>query len=152
MTEYTCIGCGVAVQTENPNELGYAPPSSLNKETLICQRCFRLKHYNEVQDVSLTDDDFLKILNGLGTMDGLIVKIVDIFDFNGSWLPGLHRFVGKNPILLIGNKEDLLPKSVKRAKLTNWMKQQAKQLGLQPVDVLLVSATKVIPLMKQWRQ
>ncbi|WP_236004270.1 ribosome biogenesis GTPase YqeH [Heyndrickxia sporothermodurans] len=142
MTEYTCIGCGVAVQTENPNELGYAPPSSLNKETLICQRCFRLKHYNEVQDVSLTDDDFLKILNGLGTMDGLIVKIVDIFDFNGSWLPGLHRFVGKNPILLIGNKEDLLPKSVKRAKLTNWMKQQVKQLGLQPVDVLLVSATK----------
>ncbi|MGE8206169.1 ribosome biogenesis GTPase YqeH [Heyndrickxia sp. NPDC080065] len=142
MTEHICIGCGITIQTENPKGLGYAPQSSLEKETIICQRCFRLKHYNEVQDVSLTDDDFLKILNGLGTVDGLIVKIVDIFDFNGSWLPGLHRFVGKNPILLIGNKEDLLPKSVKRPKLINWMKQQAKQLGLAPVDVLLVSATK----------
>ena len=43
-------------------------------------------------------------------------KIVDIFDFNGSWLPGLHRFVGKNPVLLIANKADLLPKSVKPKK------------------------------------
>ncbi|MGE6259481.1 ribosome biogenesis GTPase YqeH [Heyndrickxia sporothermodurans] len=142
MTENICIGCGIAVQSENPKELGYAPPSAFNKETLICQRCFRLKHYNEVQDVSLTDDDFLKILNGLGTIEGLIVKVVDIFDFNGSWLPGLHRFVGKNPILLIGNKEDLLPKSVKRSKLKTWMKQQAKLLGLNPIDIMLVSAAK----------
>ncbi|KQL53478.1 GTPase [Heyndrickxia shackletonii] len=141
-SEITCIGCGVTIQTDDPKQIGYAPPSSLGKESVICQRCFRLKHYNEVQDVSLTDDDFLKILNGLSEVDGLIVKIVDIFDFNGSWLPGLHRFVGKNPILLIGNKEDLLPKSVKRSKLIQWMKHEAKQLGLQPIDVLLVSATK----------
>jgi len=137
-----CIGCGVVIQTDQPNELGYAPPSALNKEQIICQRCFRLKHYNEVQDVSLTDEDFLKILNQLGDVDGLIVKIVDIFDFNGSWLPGLQRFVGKNPILLIGNKEDLLPKAVKRKKMIQWMKQQAKELGLDPIDVLLVSAAK----------
>ncbi len=75
--------------------LGYAPKSALEKENIICQRCFRLKHYNEVQDVSLTDDDFLKILNKVGEKDSLIVKIVDIFDFNGSWFPGLHRFVGE---------------------------------------------------------
>jgi ribosome biogenesis GTPase YqeH len=137
-----CVGCGVAIQTDNPGELGYAPASSLENETIICQRCFRLKNYNEVQDVSLTDDDFLKILNQLGTMDGLIVKIVDIFDFNGSWLPGLHRFVGKNPILLIGNKEDVLPKSAKRPRMIQWLKKQAKDLGLQPIDVLLVSASK----------
>ncbi|MDQ0216720.1 ribosome biogenesis GTPase YqeH [Oikeobacillus pervagus] len=137
-----CIGCGVEIQTTNKNGLGYAPPSSLQNEQIICQRCFRLKHYNEVQDVPLTDDDFLHILNTLGQTDSLIVKIVDIFDFNGSWLPGLHRFVGKNPILLIGNKVDLLPKSVKHTKLINWMKQEAKKLGLKPIDVMLVSASK----------
>lgn len=138
----SCIGCGVVIQSEHPEEIGYAPPSSLEKEEVICQRCFRLKHYNEVQDVSLTDQDFLNILNKLGSTDSLIVKIIDIFDFNGSWLPGLHRFVGKNPILLIGNKADLLPKSAKQNKLIGWMKSQAKELGLKPVDVLLVSATK----------
>lgn len=140
--QFECIGCGVKIQTEDTNALGYAPQSALEKETIICQRCFRLKHYNEVQDVDLTDDDFLKILNSLGKSDALIVKIVDIFDFNGSWLPGLHRFVGNNKILLVGNKVDLLPKSVKKNKLINWMKQEAKELGLQPEDVFLVSAAK----------
>ena len=140
--QYSCVGCGVQIQTENPEGLGYAPSSALQKEVIICQRCFRLKHYNEIQDVSLTDDDFLRILNEIGRQNALIVKIVDIFDFNGSWLPGLHRFVGKNKVLLIGNKSDLLPKSVKPNKLINWMKQQAKELGLKAVDVLLVSASK----------
>ncbi|MBU8879469.1 ribosome biogenesis GTPase YqeH [Bacillus sp. FJAT-29790] len=140
--QYTCIGCGVKIQTEDPATLGYAPKSALEKETIICQRCFRLKNYNEVQDVNLTDDDFLKILNEIGKSDALIVKIVDIFDFNGSWLPGLHRFVGNNKILLVGNKVDLLPKSVKPNKLINWMKQEAKGLGLKPEEVFLVSAAK----------
>ena len=137
-----CIGCGAMIQTEDPTATGYAPTSSLEKETVICQRCFRLKNYNEIQPVSLTDDDFLRILNGLGQQDGLIVKIVDIFDFNGSWLPGLHRFVGKNPVLLVANKADLLPKSVKPKKVINWLKREAKNLGLQAVDVKLVSAHK----------
>jgi ribosome biogenesis GTPase YqeH len=136
------MGCGVKIQTEHPNELGYAPKSSLEKEVVICQRCFRLKHYNEVQDVSLTDDDFLKILNEIGKSDSLIVMIVDIFDFNGSWIPGMHRFVGDNNILLVGNKVDLLPKSVKHEKLIRWMNQEAKELGLRPEAVFLVSAAK----------
>lgn len=137
-----CIGCGAVIQTEDPKEVGYAPPSSIEKETVICQRCFRLKNYNEIQPVSLTDDDFLRILNGLGEQEGLIVKIVDIFDFNGSWLPGLHRFVGNNPVLLVANKVDLLPKSVKPKKVINWLKREAKALGLNPIDVMLVSAHK----------
>ncbi|MED4016453.1 ribosome biogenesis GTPase YqeH [Sutcliffiella cohnii] len=137
-----CVGCGVSIQTENKTGLGYAPPSSLEKEEIVCQRCFRLKHYNEIQDVSLTDDDFLKILNSIGNTDALVVKIVDIFDFNGSWLPGLHRFVGNNKVLLVGNKVDLLPKSVKQQKVVHWMKQEASQLGLKPEDVFLISANK----------
>ncbi|WP_312753043.1 ribosome biogenesis GTPase YqeH [Rummeliibacillus suwonensis] len=137
-----CIGCGTQIQTEDKNAPGYAPVSTLEKEDIICQRCFRLKNYNELQPVSLTDDDFLRILNGLSKHEGLIVKIVDIFDFNGSWLPGLHRFVGNNQVLLIANKADLLPKSVKKQKVIHWLKREAKALGLKPIDVLLVSAHK----------
>jgi ribosome biogenesis GTPase YqeH len=140
--EIYCTGCGVKIQTEDPEKVGYTPASALQKEQVICQRCFRLKHYNDIQDVSLTDDDFLKILHTLGETKSLIVKIVDIFDFNGSWLPGLPRFVGNNPVLLIGNKEDLLPKSVKRERVMNWMRKEAEKLGLRPIDVILVSASK----------
>jgi ribosome biogenesis GTPase YqeH len=140
--QHICIGCGVTIQSENPEEIGYAPASALEKEMIICQRCYRLKHYNEIQDVHLTDDDFLKILHELGNREALIVMIVDIFDFNGSWLPGLHRFVGKNKVVLVGNKLDLLPKSVKHNKLIQWLKHESRELGLRPDEVFLVSAGK----------
>ncbi len=140
--QYKCIGCGVAIQTEEPKKLGYAPPAALTKDPVVCKRCFRLKHYNEVQDVSLTDDDFIRILNGIGRENALVIKIVDIFDFTGSWLPGLHRFVGQNDIILVGNKVDLLPKSIKPNKVIQWMKLESKELGLKPKDVFLISAEK----------
>ncbi|WP_102026956.1 ribosome biogenesis GTPase YqeH [Salirhabdus sp. Marseille-P4669] len=135
-----CQGCGVQIQTTDPKALGYAPASSLNREDIICKRCFRLKHYNEVQDVSLTDDDFLKMLNSIGQSQGLVVKIIDIFDFNGSFIPGLPRFTGNNPIVLVGNKVDLLPKSVNPNKVKQWMRKTAKDMGLKVEEVFLVSA------------
>ena len=65
--EIRCIGCGAVIQTNAPGELGYTPVSALEKGLengeVYCQRCFRLRHYNEIQDVQLTDDDFLRLLN-----------------------------------------------------------------------------------------
>ncbi|MCF6408564.1 ribosome biogenesis GTPase YqeH [Pseudalkalibacillus salsuginis] len=137
-----CEGCGVPIQTEKKELLGYTPPSALKREQVICQRCFRLKHYNEIQEVSLTDKDYRKILSDIGSKEALVVKIVDIFDFSGSWLTGIHRFVGKNEILLVGNKLDLLPKSIQPNKIKHWMKYEAKQLGVKVIDVELMSAEK----------
>ncbi|MGQ0519016.1 hypothetical protein ACT453_58955, partial [Bacillus sp. D-CC] len=65
--------------------------------------------------------------------------------FNPSWLPGLHRFVGNNKVLLVGNKADLIPKSVKHDKVKHWMRYSAKQLGLKPEDVFLISAAIPCP-------
>lgn len=144
--ELRCIGCGAVIQTEDKDALGYTPASALNKglETgeLYCQRCFRLRHYNEIAPVSLTDDDFLRLLSHIREANALIVYVVDIFDFNGSIIPGLHRFVGKNPVLLVGNKEDLLPRSLRRSKLTDWLRQQANQAGIRPLMTTLVSAKR----------
>ena len=144
--EIRCIGCGALLQTTDKNKPGYTPKAALEKglETgdVYCQRCFRLRHYNEIQDVHLTDDDFLKLLNEIGSKDALIVNVIDVFDFNGSLIPGLHRFVGKNPVLLVGNKVDLLPKSQKRGRLTQWLRERAHEAGLRPTDVVLTSAMK----------
>lgn len=85
------------------------PQSALEKglETgeVYCQRCFRLRHYNEITDVQLTNDDFLKLLHEVGDSDALVVNVIDIFDFNGSVIPGLPRFVSGNDVLLVGNKK-----------------------------------------------
>ncbi|MCQ2008473.1 ribosome biogenesis GTPase YqeH [Sporolactobacillus sp. STSJ-5] len=142
MSELFCAGCGVKIQTTEPNELGYAPSSALQHEPVVCQRCFRLTHYNEIQDVSLNGDDFLNMLSRIAEKDALVVYLVDLFDIAGSWVTGLQRFVGHNPVLLVGNKHDLFPKSTNPNKLTSWMRRSAHEQGLKPVDVLLMSAGK----------
>ncbi|GAB2554688.1 ribosome biogenesis GTPase YqeH [Gracilibacillus alcaliphilus] len=137
-----CEGCGAEIQTEDKSKAGYVPASALTKEHIICQRCFRLTHYNEVQDVEYTDDDYLRMIQQISDTDSLVVKIVDIFDFNGSFISGLQRLTGHNPIILVGNKVDLLPKSTNKNKLINWMKKTASEYGLKVQDVFLVSAAK----------
>ena len=144
MEDILCIGCGAPIQTKYKDRLGYTPQSALEKgmETgeLYCQRCFRLRHYNEITDVQLTDDDFLRLLHEVGDSNALVVNVVDIFDFNGSVIPGLPRFVAGNDVLLVGNKKDILPKSVKTSKVAQWLTERAHEEGLCPVDVVLTSA------------
>jgi len=141
-----CIGCGAVIQTNLPDALGYTPKSIFNSspetETVYCQRCFRLRHYNEIQDAFLEDDDFFRSLQEIRSQNALIVNVVDIFDFNGSIIPGLHRFVGNNSVILVGNKIDVLPKSLKKTRLVQWMRERAHEVGLRPIEVLLISAKK----------
>ncbi|WP_200416269.1 ribosome biogenesis GTPase YqeH [Virgibacillus salexigens] len=142
MENLYCQGCGAKIQSTDKDQPGYTPPSSLNKEDVLCQRCFRLKHYNEIQDVSITDDDFLKMVSQIREKKGLVVHVIDIFDVNGSLISSLPRIVGDNPVLLVGNKMDLLPKSVNKRKLTQWLRSQAKAVGIKVKDVCLISSTK----------
>ncbi len=144
MKELFCIGCGAVIQTKDKEAVGYTPKAALDKglETgeVYCQRCFRLRHYNEISDVNISDDDFMKLLHEVGDSDALVVNVIDIFDFNGSVIPGLPRFVSGNDVLLVGNKKDILPKSVKTGKITQWLTERAHEVGLRPVDVVLTSA------------
>lgn len=140
MEDIYCQGCGAAIQTTNPDELGYTPESALNKEIVLCQRCFKLKHYNEIQDVSVTDDDFLKMVSQIRDVNGLVVHLIDIFDVNGSMIKSLARIIGDKPIILVGNKVDLLPKSTNKRKLINWLKKSAKDAGLKVKEVYLISS------------
>ncbi|WP_303974425.1 ribosome biogenesis GTPase YqeH [Streptococcus merionis] len=139
-----CIGCGAQIQTKDKDKAGFTPKAVLEKglETgqLYCQRCFRLRHYNDISDVNMTDDDFIRLLHEVGDSDALVVNVIDIFDFNGSVIPGLARFVSGNDVLLVGNKKDILPKSVKDSKVTQWLTERAYEVGLRPVDVVLTSA------------
>lgn len=138
--QYRCAGCGVVLQTDSEHQPGYVPASALKRERIICQRCFKLTHYNEVMPIEMSDDHFRQLLASIGQTEGLVVKIVDIFDVDGSWISGIQRFVGKNPILLVANKVDLLPRNMNFNRLRNWLQQSAKENGLKPIDILFCSA------------
>lgn len=140
----SCAGCGVKLQTATVDKPGFIPQAALAKEPAICQRCFRIKNYNEAASVAIDQDDFLKLLGGIATTNSLVVHIVDLFDFEGSLISGLQRFVGNNPVLLVVNKIDLLPKGINPNRLLNWVQKQTKAQGLRVVDIVLCSAKRNI--------
>lgn len=135
-----CTGCGVKLQTTDTQSIGYIPEKALQRTPPVCQRCFRIRHYNEAASVTLDQGEFLRILGGIAEQKALVVHIVDLFDFEGSLISGLHRFVGNNPILLAVNKLDLLPQSLNWNRVKNWVQKQAKDNGIKPIDIVLISA------------
>jgi len=145
MEELNCIGCGVQIQTEDKEKVGYTPASSLNKsedDVVHCQRCFRLKNYNEIIDTELTSDDFLKILQGIADQDALVVNIIDVFDVTGTIVKGLMRHIGGNDLIVAANKIDLLPRSVNPAKIKHWLNKEVRDMGMTPIDIEVISSEK----------
>ncbi|MGN7164257.1 ribosome biogenesis GTPase YqeH [Paenibacillus cellulositrophicus] len=137
-----CSGCGIAIQTEQPELPGYTPEKAMDRDPVICQRCFRIKNYNEASSVTVDQDEFLRLLSQIGGKNALVIHIVDLFDFEGSLISGLQRFVGNNPVILAVNKIDLLPKVTNWNKVRNWVQKQCKEHGLKTEEIVLCSAKK----------
>src|SRR5699024_10651165 len=142
MEEMICQGCGSIIQTTHPEDPGYTPKSSLKNEVVLCQRCFRVKHYNDIQDVNVTDDDFLKMVGTIRKKRGLIVHIFDLFDVKGNLMNSLIRITSDKNNILVGNKVNLLPKYINKNQLNKWIRSIANEAGLQVKDVFLISSVK----------
>lgn len=135
-----CSGCGVKLQSDNTNKHGYTPKQAMDRDPVICQRCFRIKNYNETSSVTVDQNEFLQLLSQIGTKEALVIHIVDLFDFQGSLISGLQRFIGNNKVILAVNKMDLLPKVTNWNKIINWVQKEAKEQGLKTEDIVLCSA------------
>lgn len=137
-----CIGCGADIQCDDEKKIGFLPfdvLSSREVSDVLCQRCFRLRNYKDVVSIEVSEDDFLKVVNKIEP-NSLIIMVIDIFDFNGSFINGINRHTGSEDIIVVGNKMDLLPKSVKSNKTIKWLRHMCKEEGLKPLDATLISA------------
>jgi len=140
--EMKCYGCGAIIQNENEKHIGYVPKSAMNNKNILCRRCFQLKNYHRLQETEMTKDDFLEILQTIGEKNCLIVYMIDLFDYNGSLIQGFMRHIAYNDVLVLANKRDILPKSVKERKLEHWVRRQLKEEGIKPLDVIITSGKK----------
>ncbi len=109
-----CIGCG---------------DYTLNT---LCERCFRIKNYNDYKIVSKTNNDFIPILESINKSD-LVVLVVDLFNIGDI---SIFRKYLKNDILLVLTKRDILPKSLYEEKLLNY------DYKIDYVDKIIISSMK----------
>lgn len=137
-----CMGCGAPLQRLDPSLPGYIPEVNTEKEQILCRRCFRIRHYNEVAPISVDPKEFQRILTGFAEKRALILHVVDLFDFEGSWIHGLEKHIGGNPLVLVANKVDLLPKQTNLAKVEAWLSEEVNKKHLEAYKVILASARK----------
>jgi len=90
-----CIGCGAVT-----DKLDY------------CERCFRIKHYNEYKQVEIKPNEFIEIIESIDPLK-LVLLVVDVMDIPKNF----DLFKQLKNVILVITKKDLLPKSIKDEKL-----------------------------------
>lgn len=132
--EKRCSGCGVLLQDQNLLQEGYT--TSLEND--VCQRCFRMKNYGEYQVVTKSNDEYLKILKSVGKTKDLVLYITDLLNLEEN-IEEIRNII-PNKMILVLNKKDVLPKSVKEEKLINYLKEK----NIEFEEVIVVSVNKNI--------
>jgi len=106
-----CKGCGITTELD------------------LCERCFRIKHYNEYQVINKNNKEFVEILNQINETNDLVVFVVDVWN-----IPDLKEIKLNNPILLVLTKRDLLPYKMNNEKILNY------DYKINCVDKIIISS------------
>ena len=109
-----CIGCGVETEKE------------------LCERCFRIKNYNDYKNVFKDNSEFISILKNIDNKS-LVVLVADLFNIGD--LSIFKKYID-NDILLVLTKRDLLPRSLYEEKLLNY------DYNLKAIDKIIISSNK----------
>ncbi len=129
-----CIGCGIELQCNDPYEDGYVNPEMF-ENTIMCRRCFRLKHYGEYKVTNKSNSFYKGIIKEIFRMDELVVHIVDIFNMGN--MNDIYSKIYSKAILVI-SKIDILPKSINEDKLIEYFKKKYPKY----VDIIAISSDK----------
>ncbi|CAG7831862.1 unnamed protein product, partial [Allacma fusca] len=152
-SEIPCGGCGALLQCQDTGIPGFIPserftnmkPWDLRSE--ICQRCFFLKVHNAALNVNVSPAAYPKILREIEGKRGLVLLLVDLIDFPCSIWPGIADIIGsKRPVILVGNKVDLIPRDSKGylEHIKTCLRYAAEDMGLDKCRIIhtaLISAS-----------
>ncbi|XP_046987580.1 nitric oxide-associated protein 1 [Schistocerca americana] len=111
-----CGGCGALLHCRDTAIPGYLPSEiflRLNESNIsgtLCQRCHFIRYYNTVLSVTVPPTEYPKLLSEIRNKLALVVLMVDLTDFPCSIWPQILDIIGrKRPVVVVGNKIDLLP-------------------------------------------
>ncbi|MBR1581619.1 MAG: hypothetical protein IJ656_01165 [Bacilli bacterium] len=138
-----CYRCGAILQTEDPLSEGYISPEIMNKYPrglLLCNNCYKNEGFNEHPYLPSFDEDYKKILDKAVTNNDLIVYVIDLFSFEGSFISKLIEVIKDLDVIVVANKRDLLPKKADENELINYVHERLSLTGLSVKDIVLVSS------------
>lgn len=138
-----CYHCGAILQHKDANQPGYISSEIIDKYPdglLLCDECYKSEKQNAPQEAVL-DEEYLNILETIKAKKALVVYVVDLFSFEGSFIRKVNDMLNGCDVLAIGNKRDLLPKNVDDKELLLYIKHRLRVAKLDVKDVVLTSST-----------
>ena len=143
-----CLGCGVILQDNNELIEGYV--SDLSND--YCRRCFRMKNYGDYEVVLKSNEEYIDILKKIGNTRSLILYVVDLLSVPFD-LEKIREYLPNNNIIVILNKRDALPLSIKDEKIIDYFNEKYKSF----LKFIVISASKnynldkLMKLIKEYR-
>ena len=118
ITTKKCFGCGAIIQCEDDSKTGYVPPQKIN-DANYCQRCFKLKNYNEkvLSEVIVNEDEVIDIVNN---SKSYVFFLIDFLNISDETINTFKKIKSKKTLVI--SKSDLIFKDIKLDKLINNLK------------------------------
>lgn len=108
-----CIGCGIILQNDDDSKIGYVPYRNIN-DASYCQRCFKLKNYNEqiARHVAVDENEVINIVN---RENKYVFFLIDFLNISDETIKSFKK-IKCNKTLII-SKSDLIFKDIKLEKI-----------------------------------
>ena len=146
-----CYNCGAVLQSKEPEEKGYVNAklleSSRDDLVIYCQKCFdKMKVINSgALDLNI-DEETIKMLDDAKAVDAIIVWVVDLFSFNGTFPPEVVKKIKKLEVTVIATKRDLFPSSIPDETFTRFITERFKEVGIKPVNIILLGSNDEVSI------
>ena len=111
-----CYHCGAILQCEDETKEGYIDFNIINKYPegfLLCNNCFSTEKFSNGPKEASFDEEYTKVLEEIKRKNALVVYVVNLFSFEGSFINKIIKLLNGLDILVVGNKRDLLPVDLK---------------------------------------
>ena len=144
-----CYNCGAVLQSKSEDESGFVNARFLesNRDDLViyCQKCFdKMKVINSGALEQSIDDETIKILDDAKASDAIIVWVLDLFTFNGSFPPELIKKIKKLEVSVIATKRDLFSRSINDETFIRFINERFEEVGIKPATVTLLGTNDEI--------
>lgn len=111
---FKCVGCGIKTENE------------------LCERCFRIKNYNDFKPISVDNHNFIDIIDKIEE-EALIVLVIDLLNIPKNF--ELIKKHLKSKFILVLTKFDLMPTNN-----TERYIEYFKKFNLKPLMTIVVSS------------
>ncbi len=145
-----CKGCGVKIQTTEPNKPGYLREDvyEKNPHNFLCERCYNLQHYNKNIKIAIDEKEFLENAKKIAQTNALVVNVIDIFDLEGTVIRNINELFPNNKILMIANKFDLFLRSNRPTKIKRYVYDYLANKNIKTNGLIVASAKEEVSAKK----